>query len=188
MDAAHRYFRPSGLLLVIGAFFMVAPAQAQQKIGYIDSDYILQRIPEYATIQQKVDQLAQDWQRELDTQRQQVNERFREYQARELLYTNEERRRRREEIVQAEQEVEKLRLRYFGPEGELFAQQEQLMRPLQEKILTAIEQVATEEGYDYVFDKQGDFLFLYTRAQLDLSNRVLEELGIEVDSQGRVSN
>jgi outer membrane protein len=188
MDAAHHYFRPSGLLLVIGAFFMVAPAQAQQKIGYIDSDYILQRIPEYATIQQKVDQLAQDWQRELDTQRQQVDERFREYQARELLYTNEERRRRREEIVQAEQEVEKLRLRYFGPEGELFAQQEQLMRPLQEKILTAIEQVATEEGYDYVFDKQGDFLFLYTRAQLDLSNRVLEELGIEVDSQGRVSN
>lgn len=188
MDATTRSVRFSGLLLAIGLFFTVAPVQAQQKIGYIDSDYILQRIPEYATIQQKVDQLAQSWQSELDTQRRQVDERFREYQARELLYTNEERRRRREEIVQAEEEVEKLRLRYFGPEGELFAQQEQLMRPLQEKILTAIEQVATEEGYDYVFDKNGDFLFLYTRAQLDLSNRVLEELGIEVDSQGRVSN
>lgn len=87
--------------------------------------------------------------------------------------------------MKAEDEVDRLRDRYFGPEGELFQQQNQLMRPLQERILEAIEEVATREGYDYVFDKNGDFVFLFTRAQYDLSDRVLEELGIDVDNAGR---
>ena len=110
---------------------------------------------------------------------------FREYQARELLYTKEERQRKQDEIVRAEEEAERLRMRYFGPEGELFLQQDNLMRPLQEKLMKAIEVVAASEGYDYIFDKSGDFLFLFARDQFDLSDRVLEELGIEIDENKR---
>jgi outer membrane protein len=167
--------------LLAGALLVAAaPAWAQQKLAYVDSEYILSRTPEYATVQQNIDRMAQEWQAELDEQRQAVDEMFREYQARELLYTNEERQRKREEIVQAEEEVERLRMQYFGPEGELFKQQEQLMRPIQERVLTAIEEVATTEGYDYVFDKSGDFVFLYAREQYDISDSVLSELGIDV--------
>lgn len=157
------------------------PALGQQKTGYVDSEYILQNLPEYASVQQNVDRLAQEWQGEMDKMQRDVDELFREYQARELLYTNEERKRKQEEIIQQENEIEQFRLRYFGPEGELFKQQEQLMRPLQERILEAIEKVATSEGYDYVFDKGGDFLFLYARDQFDLSLYVLEELGIDTE-------
>lgn len=173
-------------LLPVTAMLVAAlPAAAQQKIAYIDSEYILSRIPEFATVQQEIDRLANDWDRELAEQQKEVDAMFQEYQARELLYTNEERNRRREEIMRAEDEVERQRVKYFGPDGDLFVQQEQLMRPIQERILAAIEEVATADGYDYVFDKAGDFLFLYARPQYDLSDRVLEELGIDVEQLQR---
>ncbi len=174
-------FIPAVLLLVL----WTGTAGAQQKIAYIDSEYLLTRIPEYATVQQSVDRLAAGWERELEQMSGEVEDQFREYQARELLYTNEERNRRRQEIMAAEDEVERQRVKYFGPEGDLFTQQEQLMRPIQERILAAIEEVATAGGYDYVFDKAGDYLFLYARPQYDLSDDVLEELGIDVDQNQR---
>ena len=171
--------RTLGVLLLL--VFGIADVSAQQRIAYVDSEYILTRIPEYQTVQQQLDRMAADWENDLEDRQREVEQDFRAYQARELLYTAEERQRRRNEIMQAEEEVERLRMKYFGPEGDLFVQQEQLMRPIQDRILTAIEEVATEEGYDYVFDKAGDFLFLFTRSQYDLSDRVLEELGIDVD-------
>ncbi len=160
-------------------------ASAQSKIGYIDSEFILGRMTEFTQVQQQVDRLAQEWQSEVDERQQEVDEMFKEYQARELLYTNEERQRKRDAILQAETDVERLRMQYFGPEGQLFQQQEALMRPIQEKVLEAVETIAERGGYDYVFDKNGgSFLFLFARENLNLSEQVLEELGIDVTAQG----
>lgn len=176
------------LAVAIVALGMAAPmqtAQAQQKIGYVDSDYILEQLPEYQTIQQQLDRMAQGWQAELDELKSELDEKFREYQARELLYTNEERQQRRQEILREEEDLERLRVTYFGPEGDIFLQQEKLMRPVQEKVLQAINEVATSEGYDYVFDASGEFLFMFKRDQYDLSDTVLRELGIDVESTRR---
>ena len=181
MKAIHQFLA----VLAIVLFAAVPAAQAQQKIGYVDSELILSKTPEYATVQQQLDRMAQEWQQEVEKRKQEVDGLFREYQARELLYTNEERQRKREEIVKAEEDSERLRMQYFGPEGELFKQQEKLMRPIQEKILEAIEGVAEKEGYDYVFDKGGDYLFMFAREQYDLSEEVLEELGIDVENTQR---
>ena len=174
-----------GLTVVLLALAWCVPAQAQQRIAFIDSEEILNRIPEYATIQQQIDRLAADWEQELEEKRRTVDEMFEEYQSRELLYTNEERRKKREEIMREEEEIERLRMKYFGPEGDLFNEQDKLMRPLQERILEAVEEVATSEGYDYVFDRSGDYLFLYAREQNDIGDRVLEELGIETETGQR---
>ena len=175
----------SACVVVLFCLGITSSVKAQQKIGYVDSDYILNLVPEFATIQQNVDRQAQEWETEIENAQQRVDDMFREYQARELLYTNEERKRKRDEIVQAEEESERLRMRYFGPEGELFVQQDNLMRPLQERLMRAIEKVAAEEGYDYIFDKSGEFLFLFARDQYDLSDRVLEELGIDLEETTR---
>lgn len=169
-------------LLLPMAAIVVLPAAAQQNIAYVDSDVILEQTPEYATIQQQVNTLAREWETEIENKRKAVDELFRQYQSRELLYTNEERSRKREEIVRAEEDIERLRIKYFGPEGDLFRQQETLMRPLQEKILAAIEEVALAEGYDYVFDRKGEFLFMFAREQYDLSDKVLAELGIDTSA------
>ena len=171
--------------LAVILFLLASPAQAQQKIGYVNSDYVLEQMPEYATIQQQLDRIAQTWQDALDQTEEDLDGQFREYQARELLYTNEERQRRRQEILQAEEALERLRVKYFGPEGDIFLQQEQLMRPVQEKILQAINEVADSEGYDYIFDSSGEFLFMFKREQYDVSIEVLQELGIDVDSEQR---
>ncbi|HMB92249.1 MAG TPA: OmpH family outer membrane protein [Rhodothermales bacterium] len=172
-------------LVACVGILLSSAAMAQQKLAYVDSEYIFSKLPEFATMQQQLDRMAQEWQTELETQQREVDEMFQEYQARELLYTQEERQRKRDEIVRAEEELERQRMQYFGPEGEMFRQQEQLLKPLQERVLAVIEEVATTEGYDYVFDKSGDVLFLYARDEYDLSDQVLEELGIEIESTGR---
>lgn len=169
----------SAAFLLLLAATTAFDANAQQRIGYVDSAYILEQTPEFATVQQQIDRLAQEWRDELDNQRRRLDDLFREYQARELLYTDEERRQRQDEIMQLEDELERARMQYFGPEGELFQQQESLMRPIQERVLAAIEEVATRDGYDYVFDRSGDFLFMFAREQYNLSDEVLAELGIE---------
>lgn len=163
----------------------VTNADAQQRIAHVDSEFILSRTPEYSTVQQQIDRMAQEWRTEIDENRRGVDEMFREYQARELLYTNEERQRKRDEIMRAEEELERLRMRYFGPEGELFQQQDNLMRPIQERVLTAIEEVAMREGYDYVIDLGGDYIFLYAREQNDISDAVLTALGLDTDNNAR---
>mgnify|MGYP003951387295 CR=1 FL=1 len=183
MKRTNQIVRAFSLAVIL--FLLASPAQAQQKIGYVNSDYVLEQMPEYATIQQQLDRIAQTWQDELDQTKEDLDGQFREYQARELLYTNEERQRRRQEILQAEEALERLRVKYFGPEGDIFLQQEQLMRPVQEKILQAINEVADSEGYDYIFDSSGEFLFMFKREQYDVSIEVLQELGIDVDSEQR---
>ena len=153
---------------------------AQQKIAYVDSDLIYDNYPEFSTAQQSLDRVAEQWEQDLAERQDRLDEMFQEYQARELLYTAESRQQKQNEIIAAEEELERLRRQYFGPEGQLFEQQEQILRPIQEKVLIAIEEVAEAEGYDYVFDRGGDFVFLYTNEKLDITDLVLEELGIDI--------
>jgi outer membrane protein len=172
--------------ILLGAMWASGGAfdgRAQQKIGYVDTEYVLGEMPEYATVQQKLDKLEQQWRQEVQKKRKEVRRLEQEFEARELLYTEEERKRKQEAIDQARSEVEQLRQRYFGPEGELYSRQKQLMRPIQQRVLEATESVATEDGYDYVVDKKGEVLFLYAREEHNLSDRVLRELGINVEEE-----
>lgn len=162
--------------------FLPEAVHAQQKIGYIDSQYILEQTPEYATVEQQMDRLVAQWEEEIRAEQAAVDELVQEFQARELLYTDEERREKREAIAQARQAVEALRTKYFGPEGQLYTRQQQLMRPIQERVLTAVEEVAQAEGYDYVLDKSGELLLMFAREEYDLNEAVLRELGIDVDA------
>lgn len=182
-----RRFSIVGVLgLLVFGLGITHPVRAQQKIGYIDSDYILSQMPEYEAVQKKIDQLASEWRNELEKRQKEVDEMFKEYQARELLYTEKERKAKREEIMRAEEEIEQLRSSYFGPEGKLFQRQEELMQPLQERVLEAVETIAAQEEYDYVFDKAGgEVLFMYATEEHDLSDQVVEELGIDVEGDQR---
>jgi outer membrane protein len=160
------------------------PAAAQERIAYVDSELVLGRITEFRTVQSNLDRLAQQWQAELDALQREVDALARDYEARELLFTEAERERKRGEIRAKEQELESKRIQRFGPEGEFFREQQRQMRPVQERLLVAIEEVAEAENYDYVFDKSGDFLFLFARPQYDISDLVLQELGIDSPRTG----
>lgn len=173
--------------MVAGLWGLAGEARAQQKIGYVDSQSILEKLPEHATVQQKLDQLETEWRAEIQSQKEKVQKLKDEYQASELLYTDEERKRKRQAIQKAQKKVEQLRQRYFGPEGQLYTRQKELMRPIQERVLSATEEVATQEGYDYVFDKSKKVLFMYARDEHNLNDSVLRELGISPsqETEGR---
>ncbi|PSQ95483.1 MAG: hypothetical protein BRD55_10645 [Bacteroidetes bacterium SW_9_63_38] len=173
-------------MLMIGALWAVlggGTGWAQQKIGYVDTKYVLRNMPEYTTVQQKLDKLEQQWRQKVQKKQKEVRSLEQEFEARKLLYTEEERKREKKAIEQARKEVEQLREKYFGPDGQLYSRQQELMRPIQERVLKATESVATEGGYDYVIDKKGETLLLYAKKQHDLSDRVLRELGINVESE-----
>ena len=181
--ACRRVSWGAGVLVavLVGALVWVPTTQAQQRIGYVDTEYILNQLPEYTSVQQKLDQLEQRWREEIQSQQERVETLEAEFEAREVLYTEEERQRRRESIQQARKKVEQLRQQYFGPEGRLYTRQQELMRPIQERVLSAVESVATEAGYDYVLDRKGETLFLFARDEHGLNDQVLRELGINVD-------
>lgn len=170
----------ASLILTI-LFGATCLASAQQKIGYVDTELILRQVPEYATVQQNLDRLASEWKIELDRMQREIDASFQEYQSRELLYTADERQSKQTGIISQEEELEQFRIRHFGPEGELFKRQEQMMRPIQERILEAVEEVATSGGYDYVLDKSSSTIFLFYRDQYDLSINVLQEMGIDTE-------
>jgi outer membrane protein len=168
------------------ALLLAAPVAAQQKIGFVDSDLVLQRLPEFNTVSQDLDRLAGQWQAELDRLDGEAEALRAEYAARELLYTDAERERKIQEIEAKVTERDALRRRYFSPEGELFREQQNRLRPVQERVLAAIEAVAEDEGYDFVFDRTGDLVFLYTKPRHDLTQLVLDELGVGVGINGQV--
>jgi outer membrane protein len=167
-----------GAFVLLGLFGLPEESRAQQKIGYVDNQYVLKNLPEYATVQQKLDKLEQEWRTEIQKREQNVQDLREEYNAWKLLYTEEERKKKKTAIEQAQKKVEQLRKKYFGPEGRLYTRQKKLMRPIQERILKATRTVAKARGYDYVLDKGGKVLFMYAREEHDLSDPVLRELGI----------
>jgi outer membrane protein len=170
--------RYSPLLLALLCVAAV-PASAQQRIGYVDSEIILRAVPEYQTVRAQLDQQIGEWEAELERMQIAINELEREFEARSLLFTDEERERRLRSIQDARTEMGSFRRRHFGPEGELFRQQQQALRPIQERIIEAIETVAEAGNFDYVFDRSGEYLFLFARQQHNLTERVLDAMGID---------
>lgn len=172
------------LIALVAAALVALPATAQQSIAYIDSEAILQRMPEFQTAQQELDRLATQWQAEVTALDREADELADRFAAREILYTEAERTAALAVIEAKRTERDALRTRYFGPEGELFREQQARLRPAQERLLAAVEIVAEEGGYDYVFDRAGDYVFLYTRPRHNLTDRVLDELGVGLGAAG----
>jgi outer membrane protein len=160
--------------------------QAQnQKIGFIDSEYILSNMPEYTGIDQRLRQVSQEWQQEIDRMQAEIERLKQEFQAREILFTSEQRQQKLTEIDNKIRDRERFLQSKFGPDGDYFKQQQQLLEPIQLRIVEATDKVAARDGFDFVFDRAGDFLFLYTRPQWNISNEVLLEMGIQVDQPAR---
>ncbi len=176
------------LLAVALAALAAVPAAAQQKVGFIDSDVILERMPEYRTATQEIDRLVSQWESEVDAVGAEAEEMSAEFAAREILYTDEERARALEALAAKRQEHDALRRRYFGPDGELFREQQTRLRPIQERLLVAVEAVAEADEYDYVFDRSGDYVFLFARPRFNLNDLVMDELGIGVGVAGQAGN
>jgi len=169
------------LTMFAAVLLMLSGSLFAQRFGYINSEDILAKIPEYQEAQQEIDEISQQWQAELEKKYQAIEEMYSEYQAQEVLLPEDVKKERQEAIFQAEREAKEYREKKFGYEGELFALQDAKIQPIQERLFRAVEATAKRKKINFIFDKAGDVTWLYTDASYDLAPDVLEELGIEQD-------
>lgn len=162
---------------------MVAAPLAAQKIGYVDSDLILNKMPEFKSAEKQLDDKAAEWQAKADAMQAQIDQMYKDYKAEEVLLTKEQKTAREDAIVTKENELFKFREEKFGKEGELFKMRESLIKPIQDKIYEAVQKVAKKEGLAFIFDKAGGVVMLYADTKYDKTIEVMEELGIPTDQK-----
>ena len=158
-------------------FFLITNYSLAQKFAYVDTDYILAKIPEYNQAQDKLDNYSKGWQEEIEMTMQKIEKMYRSYQSEQILLTEEMKSARENMIFAEEKKVQDLQIKYFGPEGMLFSKRQELIKPIQDKIYDAIQQVATNNKYSVIFDSSSDLIMLYTNNNLDKSDKVLELMG-----------
>ena len=158
-------------------FFVITNYSLAQKFAYVDTDYILAKIPEYNQAQDKLDNYSKGWQEEIEMTMQKIEKMYRSYQSEQILLTEEMKSARENIIFAEEKKVQDLQIKYFGPEGLLFSKRQELIKPIQDKIYDAIQQVASNNKYSVIFDSSSDLIMLYTNNNLDKSDKVLELMG-----------
>ena len=161
------------LCLIAGLGFA---AQAQ-KFATVDMGYIMKNIPAYESANEQLNQLSKKWQAEVDVKMKEVQQLYKNYQTELVFMSDEMKVKREEEIVAKEKAAQELKRSYFGPEGELFKKRESLMKPIQDEVYNAIQELSNTKGLDLIFDKSSAMSAIFVSQKLDISDEVLKKLG-----------
>jgi outer membrane protein len=146
-------------------------------VAYVDMQYILKNLPQYETANEQLNMISRRWQKDIDAAQQEAQILATNYQTEQIFLSAEMKQRREEEILAKEQEVLELKRKYFGQDGEWYKKREALLKPIQDEIYNAIQEVANRKGYDIVKDRSADASLIYMSSKLDISDQVLESLG-----------
>jgi outer membrane protein len=162
-------------LFILGTSFVFG-----QKYGYIDSDYILESVPEYKEAKDKLNKLADRWTKDIEDRYAVLKMKKDNFAREEVLLPSEEKTKRKEEISKLETEVLELQKMRFGVSGDYFNKRQELVKPIQDKVFDALQKIASKKNYTFVFDKANQSNLVYADSKTDLSNDVLKEMGITV--------
>lgn len=173
-------------LLVVG--MLPAIASRAQRIAFVDTKYILGKMPDYQSAQSELDRLSSQWQKEIDDRWETIRKLRDAYNAEAILLTDDMKASRREDIEKKEREARDLQKKRFGPDGDLFKKREELIQPIQDRIYQAIKEVAGTT-YVAIFDIGGKGNnVLFASEKYDKSDSVLRKLGIRPDKEGDAGN
>lgn len=164
------------LAVIILTGNMIFGQTAAQKIGYVDSQVILQTLPEAIKAQGELDKITKSMTNIADSMTQSLQNDYANYQKQQGTMAPDKLKEAQQTIVAKEQELNQFRQQKFAQGGDLFKKQEELFAPVKEKIMKGIEQVAKEETMNFVFDKSGDILLLYADNTFDITYKVLDKL------------
>jgi outer membrane protein len=162
------------LLFIAG----ISVAASAQRYCVIDSKYILEKMVDYRDAQTRLDQQSKQWQTEIDNQMADVDRMYKSYTAERAMLGDDMRKKREDEIVAKEKAAKDLQKQRFGYEGDLFKKRQELIKPIQDRVYTAVQKFAATKGYDIVLDKAGGVTLFYANPTLDHSDDVLKQLGI----------
>jgi outer membrane protein len=153
-----------------------------QKFGYVDTEFITSKMPEYAKVQQQIEQNTKTWLNDVEKKKQELENLEKEFKLEELLLTEDLKQQRLAAIQLKSKESKAFENQVFGPEGDLFKLKQTAYKSILDQISKAIEKVVRAKRLDFIFDKANDGLvLLYTNPIHDYSDYVLEELGVELD-------
>ncbi len=156
---------------------MTANRLEAQKFALIDMDYVMKNIPSYETANEQLTLLSKKWQSEVETLFKEAETMARNYQT-ELVFLSDDMKAKREEAILAkEKEATELKRKYFGPQGELFSKRESLIKPIQEEIYNAVQEICNEKFYQMVIDKSSNPSIVFAAPKIDISDDVLQKLG-----------
>jgi len=165
------------IILIAAIFCTFGFVASAQKYAFVNTDYILDNIPEYADAQVQLDELSAQWQKEIEVKFAEIEKMYKSYQNEAVLLPEDMKKKREDDIIKKEKEAKDLQKKRFGKDGDLFKKRQELVKPIQEKIYNSIEEIATAENYATVFDKASNATLIYTNAKYDISEQVLDKLG-----------
>ncbi len=149
---------------------------AQTKVGHINSEAIMRALPEAIDAQKSLDAMVSGWENELQKMQTDWKKKYEDYEKRKLILTDQTRAETEKGLRELDQAISDFRNKKFGQNGELFQKQNDVMKPIQNKIFKVLEEIAKEDSYDYIFDKSGDILLLFATDKHDLTERVLRRM------------
>ena len=167
------------IILLLVLTFTAFTSTFAQRFAFVDSDYILKHVPEYAAAQKQLAALSGQWQKEVDTRSQEIERLYKAYEADQVLLTADMKKRREAEISDKEKAVKEFQRQKFGPDGELSKKSTALIKPIQDRITKAIQEVAEGEDLDMIFDKNSEVIMLYANPRYDKSADVITKLGLK---------
>lgn len=162
--------------LVIILFSLNITAVAQLTIAYVDSDTIMKEYPDAQDAQQKIDTQIQEWQDEIAKLEMDWKKSYDDYEKRKLILSDQKRVELEKDLVALEDQISNFKQTKFGVNGELFQKQNEIMKPIQNKVFNVINDIAKEEDYDFVFDRSGDMMFVFAKEEYDITALVLDKL------------
>jgi outer membrane protein len=161
------------------ALSFIGLALSAQKFAYVDTKYILSHIPEYQQAQAEINKLSNQWQKDIENKYETIAKLETALQAEKILLTDEMKQKREAEIQSKREEAMQMQTAKFGVDGELFKKREELIKPIQDQIYEAIQEVASTSALMVVFDKANHSNMLYTNPKHDISDKVLKKMGLK---------
>ena len=149
-----------------------------QKYAVIDTKYILDKLPEYQNAQKQLDDFASLWQKEIDAMQKDLDRMYREFDAEQVMLSDELRKKREDQLFVKEKAVRDLQRQRFGYEGDLFKKRQELIKPIQDRVYNAVQKIAVQRGYDFILDKSEGITVIFADPKLEKSDDVLKELGV----------
>ena len=166
-------------IIFISCFLLIAFISNAQRYAVIDSKYILEKLTEYKESQIKLDQFSNQWQQEIEKKQADLDKMYKDYDAEQVMLSDELKKKREDELYNREKEVRDLQKKRFGFEGDLFKKRQELIKPIQDKVYIAIQKLAIERSYDFILDKSEGITVIFADPKLDRSDEVLKFLGVK---------
>jgi outer membrane protein len=166
------------LFLAILSICLAVYADAQ-RYAVIDTKYILDKMPEYKSAQQQLDDQAAMWQKEIDQMQQELDKMYKDFDAEQVMLSDELKKKREDQLFVKEKTLRDMQRKRFGFEGDLFRKRQELIKPVQDKVYNAVQKLAVARGYDFILDKSEGITVIFADPKLEKSDDVLKELGVK---------